>query len=140
MELGADGRVKTLVRAAAVATSLAACAVQPGVAVPVAASTDSSPDTLFRVPDDSGAPVAGAHAYEPDLLSKGPRAEPSRGPAVSDERAKGKVRRAASDRAHATRDKAFGAKEVEIIGRKEKNEIISNINNIEILQVIGYIE
>ena len=70
MERGPDGRVRTLVRAAAVATALAACApAEPFVAEQCEQVEPESPAGRVRVVDQDGLIVQAASVHEMDPLS-----------------------------------------------------------------------
>lgn len=92
MERGPDGRVRTLVRAAAVATALAACAVQPEVVEPVGEAVEAGPELLLRVVDAAGAPIVGANVYELEPPPEGLGPLASSGLVLTDERGEARVR------------------------------------------------
>jgi hypothetical protein len=92
MERGPDGRVRTLVRAAAVATALAACAGQPELVEPVGEAVELGPELLLRVVDGAGAPIAGANVYELELPPEGLGPLASSGHLFTDERGEAPVR------------------------------------------------
>lgn len=136
MERGPDGRVRTLVRAAAVATALAACAVQPEVVEPAGEAVELGPELLLRVLNLSGEPIVGAEVYElePPRVGLGPSA-PS-GPVFTDDRGEARVRPGRALWVDAFGYEQVEANEVEIAGGVW--QIILSDDLRELLSSIGY--
>ncbi len=142
MELGADGRVMTLVRAAAVATSLAACAVQPGGADPVESAVDSGPPLLLRVVNRSGAPIVGANVHELDPPPDGVGPPVSSLPSRTDERGEAQVRPGRGIWVEAPGYEAVEATEVEVLDGVWQVRLLKpeEREQHQWLRVIGYVE